>query len=179
MYWLDWKGQQELGFYQDLQPALYWPWTNWYAQMLTQTELSILTKMLIAPGSRLEMTVSPSACVPQAWQICSCRLRVMSQGFFYIANKATCNGRFLLLIPTAEGLVQAMNSGNDHYSHPYNTTVLLNARKWNLYSQKLDFDSSAVDRLMQSLLWCAWMTDGLFSFLRYLFTRMIKDALFP
>lgn len=54
------------------------------------------------------------------------------------------------LFSTVEGLVQAMNYGNGCHSHPYNTIGLLNARKQNLYSQKRDFDSSAVDRLMHS-----------------------------
>lgn len=69
-----------------------------------------------------------------------------------------------------------MNSGNDHHSHPYNTIVLLYARKQNLYSQKLDFDSSTVDRLMQSLQWCAWMTDGLFSFFKILTYSYDKEC---
>lgn len=101
-----------------------------------------------------------------ASQICSYILRVMSvQSKIFLNNKQS-NMQWevssSLHVPTAEGLVWAMHSGNDRHSHPYNTIVLLNARKWNLYSQKLGFDSSAVDRPMQSPLWCAWMTDGLF-----------------
>ena len=46
--------------------------------------------------------------------------------------------------------------------------------------RKLDFDSSAVDRLMQSPVWCAWMTDGLFFLFKIcIFTHLVKNVLFP
>lgn len=117
-------------------------------------------------GHILEMLISPSAYIPLAWQICSYRLSVMStQSRIFLNNKSSNMQREVssFLFSTVEGLVQAMNYGNGCHSHPYNTIGLLNARKQNLYSQKRDFDSSAVDRLMHSPLWCACMTDGLFS----------------